>query len=285
MEILIISGISGAGKSRAAAVLEDMDFYCVDNMPTELMPRFAELCLATKGRYERVALVADVRGVSQFEELFYALDEMEKMGCEYKILYLDASAEVLVQRYKETRRKHPLDPDGGNLKDSILKEQEMLKPVKERADYIIDTSNLTVARLQQRLSDIFTSEGNLQRFNVNIMSFGYKYGIPTDADVVFDVRFLANPYYVTDLREKNGLDKAVSDYVFDDPRSGELVEKIISLLTFLIPNYMEEGKTSAVICIGCTGGQHRSVAVAEAIGRELRKLNYPTECKHRDITK
>lgn len=285
MEILIISGLSGAGKSRAAAILEDMDFYCVDNMPTELMPRFVELCLAAEDRYRRVALVADIRSISKFEDLFAALDEIKSLGCEYKILFLDASSETLIQRYKETRRKHPLDPDGGMLRESIMKEQELLRHVKDRSDYIIDTSNLTVARLQQRLSDIFSGESDMERFNVNIVSFGYKYGIPTDADVVFDARFLANPYYVAELREKNGLDKEVSDYVFADPRAEELIGKIMALLKFMLPNYIEEGKTSTVIGVGCTGGQHRSVAVAEALCGEIKKLKYPTECRHRDIGK
>ena len=285
MEILIITGLSGAGKSRAAAILEDMDFYCVDNLPTELMPRFVELCLAAEDRFQRVALVADVRGISRFEDLFIALDEIKNLGCDYKILYLDASNETLIQRYKETRRKHPLDPDGGMLMESITKEQEILKHVKDRADYIIDTSNLTVARLQQRLNDIFSGDNDIERFNVNIVSFGYKHGIPTDADVVFDARFLANPYYVAELREKNGLDKEVCEYVFADARAEELLDKIMSLLRFMLPNYIEEGKTSTVIGVGCTGGQHRSVAVAEALCEEIKKLKYPTECRHRDINK
>lgn len=287
MEIIIISGMSGAGKSRVAAVLEDMDFYCVDNMPTELMPRFAEFCLGNKGRYERVALVTDIRGrgKGRFENLFKALNEMQELGCDYKIIYVEARPETIAKRYKETRRKHPLDPDGGDLNKSILKEIELLKPIKARADYVIDTSNMTLARLQKRLSSIFTDPSETNRFNVNIISFGYKFGIPIDADIVFDVRFLANPYYVPELRDENGLNKDVSSYVFKDPRSGEFVEKVVDLLRFLIPNYMEEGKTSLVICIGCTGGKHRSVAVAEAIGKEIAGLKYPVECKHRDITR
>lgn len=283
MDLLIISGLSGAGKSRVADILEDMNFYCVDNMPVELMPLFADFCIATKGRYERVALVTDVRNLDGFDNLFAALEQMKNIGCDYKILYVEASVDTIVKRYKETRRKHPLDPDGGNLNDSIIKEAELLKPIKDKADYIIDTSNMTLSRLQKRLSTIFTYSDAKFRFNVNIMSFGYKYGIPIDADIVLDVRFLLNPYYVPELRDHNGTEPEVSDYVFTDPRSAEYVKKVTDLLAFLLPNYIEEGKTSIVICIGCTGGKHRSVAITEALGREIAKLDYPVDCFHRDI--
>lgn len=285
MDILIISGLSGAGKSRTAAVLEDIGFYCVDNMPTKIMPVFAEFCIATRGRYEKVALVTDVRAGDNFDDLFAALDEMRSMGCDYKILYIEASTDAIAKRYKETRRRHPLDLEGGNMTESILKERRLLKPVKDRADYIIDTTNLTVSRLQARLDALFSGETNLKRFNVNIVSFGYKYGIPIDADIVFDVRFLRNPYYIAELREKSGLDGDVYDYVMEDPRAVTFVDKTAELLEFLMPNYMEEGKTSLVICVGCTGGKHRSVTIARALGEKIEKMKYPVECVHRDVTK
>jgi len=285
MELLIISGMSGAGKSRAAAILEDMDYYCIDNMPTELMPTFAEFCMNSGGRYDKVALVTDVRSVKHFDVLFAALDEIEKMGCDSEILYLEASVETLAKRYKETRRRHPLDLDGGNLNEAIIREMRMLRPVKERAKYVIDTSNLTLARLSQRLDMLFSKDLTFNRLNVNITSFGFKHGIPIDADLVFDVRFLANPYYVPELRSKTGLDTAVKNYVMSDIRTIEFLDKLKAMLEFLLPNYTEEGKTSLVICIGCTGGKHRSVVIANELATELSKLKYVIECNHRDINK
>lgn len=285
MEILIISGMSGAGKSQVADILEDMNFYCVDNMPTELIPLFVEFCLATKGRYERVALVADVRSSKNFDSLFKSLEDMKNLGCDYKILYLEASAETIANRYKETRRKHPLAKNGKTLIEVINSEIEILKPVKDRADYIINTTNMKLSRLHQRLTDIFSGTNEINRLNVNVISFGYKYGVPIDADIVFDVRFLANPYYVTELREKDGRDKDVSDYIFADQRAEVFVNKALDLLEFLLPNYMQEGKSSLTICVGCTGGKHRSVALARRIASEIGKLNYPAECIHRDIGK
>ncbi len=285
MEILIISGLSGAGKSRVAAVLEDMDFYCVDNMPVALMPKFAELCLATRGRYERVALVTDVRAVENFSELFIALEEMRAMGCDHRILFVEAGIATIVKRYKETRRRHPLDPDGGELENAVNREIRMLMPVRDEADIIIDTTDLTLGRLQRRLLAIFNKSPEEKSLSVSVISFGYKYGIPIEADLVFDVRFLPNPYYVEKLREQSGLDKPVGDFVFSMEQSREFFEKLSDLLMFLLPWYSEEGKSHLVIGIGCTGGRHRSVAVAQALADVLTGKGYSVDCSHRDIDK
>lgn len=285
MEILIITGQSGAGKSRVAAVLEDMNFYCVDNMPVVMMPFFAELCLATRGRYERVALVTDVRGQESFEELFKVLDKMQGMGCNYRILFMEAEVETIVKRYKETRRRHPLAPDGKELEAAVRKEIEMLEPVKERADFIINTTGLTLGRLQRKLYKFFTGEPEGKGLSVNVMSFGFKYGIPIEADLVFDVRFLPNPYYVNELKELNGTDKPVADFVFGHEESQIFLKKLCDMLEFLLPNYEEEGKTSLSICIGCTGGHHRSVAFAATLADFITQKGYPCECTHRDVQK
>lgn len=284
MEILIISGLSGAGKSRVAAALEDLDFYCVDNMPAELMPRFAELCAATRGRYERVALVSDIRSGEGFDNLFNALDELSAAGFEYRILYVDATVETIVKRYKETRRRHPLDSETVGLEDAVRREIKMLEPVRRRADYVINTTGLTLGRLQRTLYRLFGA-GDGQRLHVSVMSFGFKYGIPIEADLVLDVRFLPNPFYVPELMEKNGLDAEVYDYVMSSEQSKDFLKKLEDLIDFLLPNYEEEGKVNLTVCIGCTGGHHRSVAVTEALARHLRAAGHEAECLHRDIGK
>jgi len=285
MELLIISGMSGAGKSRVAAVLEDMDFYCVDNMPVALMPRFAEFCLGTKGRYERVALVTDVRARENFDELFKALDEMQKMGCAYKILYMEASVPVIIKRYKETRRRHPLDPEGLDLESAVHREIRMLERIRQRADYSIDTSTLTLGQLQRKMQKIFQPEKLEHSLQVNVVSFGFKYGIPIDADIVLDVRFLPNPFYLEELRPLSGLDAPVTQYLFQYEQTGTFMQLLQDMITFLLPNYTEEGKPSVTICIGCTGGRHRSVAIAQALADAVREMNYPVLCMHRDIDK
>ncbi|MGM9521354.1 MAG: RNase adapter RapZ [Oscillospiraceae bacterium] len=284
MEILIISGLSGAGKSRVAAALEDLDFYCVDNMPVTLIPKFAELCAATRGRYERVALVTDVRGREGFDELFDSLDELMALGFEYKILYVDATVETIVKRYKETRRRHPLDSETGGLEQAVKREIKMLEPIRLRADYTIDTTGLTLGRLQRILFRMFGAGGE-EKLRIAVMSFGFKYGIPIEADIVFDVRFLPNPFYVPELMNKSGLDQEVADYVFKSDQAQQFIDKFLDLLDFLLPNYEEEGKTSLTICIGCTGGRHRSVAVTEALAKHIAAKGLETECIHRDINK
>ena len=283
MEMLIISGLSGAGKSRVAAALEDLDFYCVDNMPAPLMLKFAELCAATRGRYERVALVSDIRSREGFDQLFAALDELSAAGFEYKILYVDATVETVVKRYKETRRRHPLD-DSGGLESTIRKEMRALEPVRRRADYIIDTTGLTLGRLQRTLFHLF-GNGTTQKLRVSVMSFGFKHGLPLDADLVFDVRFMPNPFYIEELRPLTGLDQAVSDYVFSFPQTGDYLKRLEELLAFSLPLYAEEGKTSLVVAVGCTGGRHRSVAVTHALAEFIRQQGYQTAENHRDMSR
>lgn len=281
MEFLIITGLSGAGKSRAADILEDLDYYCVDNMPVALMPRFAELCLATRGRYEKVALVTDAR--ERNGDLLGILDELKGMDCTVRILYMDADVPTLVRRYKETRRPHPLAGRGVSIEQAIHKEQELLVPIREKADFIVNSSNLTLGMLQNRLFALFSEAGSKREIDVNVMSFGFKHGIPLDADLVFDVRFLPNPYYVEDLRSQTGLDRPVAEYVFAYQQTREFVQKIEELLDFLLPLYVEEGKLGLTIAIGCTGGHHRSVAMTQALAEELERLGLALTVSHRDL--
>ena len=285
MELLIISGLSGAGKSRVAAVLEDLNFYCVDNMPVALMSKFTELCLATRGRYERVVLVTDIRTLENFGELFTALEEIKGMGCDYRILFVEAEYNTIVKRYKESRRRHPLDPDGAVLENAVRREIEILKPVRERADDIIDTTNLTLGQLQRRLFKTYMDGQDESAINIHVISFGFKYGIPIDADHVFDVRFLPNPFYVQELCEKSGLDPDVKDYIFSFEQTSEFMDKLTDMVKFLIPHHIEEGKQILVIGVGCTGGHHRSVALAQALSEFIATCGYRVECTHRDVGK
>ena len=285
MQFLIITGMSGAGKSRAADVLEDLDFYCVDNMPAELMPMFARLCMATKGRYEKVALVTDVREKNGFGELLHILDGFDELEFDYKILYMDADVKTLVRRYKETRRPHPLAQDGESLESSIRREEKLLEPIKKRSDYIIDTGSLTLGMLQNRLYSIFAEDGQKKSVTVNVVSFGYKFGIPTDADLVFDVRFLPNPFYVDELRAMSGLDDPVKDYIFSSSSAGDFLKMLYKMVDYLLPLYAEEGKLSLNIAVGCTGGRHRSVAVASALYDHLKKAGAKVTITNRDMDK
>ena len=285
MQFFIISGLSGAGKSKVAAILEDLDFYCVDNMPVVLLPIFAELCLATKGRYDKVALVTDVRGRDSFDELFGALERMRTMGVDYKIIYIEASNSIILKRYKETRRRHPLDPDGTDVADAINREKKLLAPIRDRADYIINTSNYSISMLQHKIQDLFADKNNLRGLNVSVQSFGFKYGLPADADLVMDVRFLPNPYYVPELTHQTGLDEPVREFIFQYEETQIFMKKLTDLVGFLLPHYAEEGKPAVVIAIGCTGGHHRSVAVAEALAQFVRGQGYETVCAHRDVNK
>lgn len=285
MEFLIITGMSGAGKSRAADILEDLDYYCVDNLPVALIPRFAELCMATQDRYEKVALVMDLRERAGFDDLFKTLDSLGGSGCSYRILFMDADILTLIKRYKESRRPHPLGSVGGTVEDAIRREYELMTPVRARADYVVNTSGLTLGRLQQRIFSLFGGEGGQKDITVNVTAFGYKYGVPMDADLMFDVRFLRNPYYVDTLREKSGLDEPVRNYVFDSDISREFMNRLLSLIDFLLPLYAEEGKFSLTVAIGCTGGRHRSVAVAQALGDHLREMDITAVNINRDLDK
>lgn len=283
MEILIISGLSGAGKSKAASFLEDMGFYIVDNMPAAMILKFAEFCAGGNGRYDRVALVYDVRTSDSFTELFDVLDKLRGMGGVCRMLFLQASPETVIKRYKETRRRHPLSSGTDTLEEAVRREIEVMRPVKERADYVIDTSSLSTAQLRAELLRIFSGKDEKTGMTVAVTSFGFKYGLPLEADLVLDVRFMPNPFYIEALRLKTGLDKAVSDYVFSFQQTRDFLSKLEDLLTLTLPLYAEEGKTSLTIAVGCTGGQHRSVAIAHALTGFVQGMGYPVTEYHRDM--
>ncbi len=285
MDFVIITGMSGAGKSRTIDALEDIGFYCIDNMPPKLISKFAEICLQSDGRISRVAIVTDVRGGELFQGLFDELDLLKNQGFSYKLMFLDASDGVLMRRYKETRRRHPLlDVVKGSIEDAVKSERLLLKPARERADYIIDTTHLSAAQLKERISNIFL-DNIATGMLINCMSFGFKYGPATEADLVFDVRCLPNPFYIDELKSQTGLDKPVYDYVMKWPQSTELANKIIDLIDFLIPYYLDEGKSQLVIAFGCTGGKHRSVTFAELLYQHLSELGNKVTVNHRDILK
>ena len=285
MDFLIITGLSGAGKSRAADVLEDLDYYCVDNLPVALMPKFAELCIATGGRYEKVALVTDVRAKNGFDELLKTLDQLKEMNCACRILYMDADVPTIVRRYKETRRPHPLAKRGGSIEEAVYREIDLLAPIRERADFIVNSSELTLGQLQGRLFELIAPAGSKRQLEVTVEAFGFKHGVPQDADLVFDVRFLPNPYYLEELRPLTGLDRPVAQYVFDSVEARTFMEKMEDLLDFLLPLYVEEGKLSLLIAVGCTGGRHRSVAIAAALTEYLKAKGVNAENINRDIKK
>jgi RNase adapter protein RapZ len=285
MQFVIVSGMSGAGKSKAVSILEDFGYYCVDNMPVQMLPPFAKLCLAGGGKYEHVALVTDVRGGDDFSALFSSLDELEKMGCKYNILFMEAAPETIVRRYKETRRKHPLSNPNATLRESIQKERMALRPVRARATYIIDTTALSTAKLRDELRMMFAKDEREAQMSVSVISFGYKYGIPIEADLVFDVRFLPNPFYIDELKHLSGLDEKVYDFIFGYQQTRDFMKYLERLIAFLLPLYSEEGKTSLVIAVGCTGGQHRSVAITRALADFIRQKGYQASENHRDMTR
>lgn len=282
LRLVIVTGLSGAGKTQAIRSLEDLGFFCIDNLPPSLVPGLVELLTKqapNTGEGKKVALVMDIRGGAFFEGLEEALSYLDKQGFSYEILFLEASDEVLVRRYKETRRRHPLA--GESILEGILEERRRLEELKGRASKIIDTSELTPRQLKEEIVELFG--GERQQLTVTVVSFGYKYGIPLDADLVIDVRFLPNPYYVPDLRPFTGHDRCVADFVLDSPVTCEFISKFIDLLRFLIPHYLKEGKSHLVIAIGCTGGQHRSVTLANKIGELLQSESLKVIVKHRDV--
>lgn len=281
MEFVIITGMSGAGKSQAMKALEDRGYYCMDNLPPALLPRFAELCHQSKEKIKKVAVVVDIRGGIFFDDLFEGLGALRDEGLKYRILFLDAEDKVLIQRYKELRRPHPLNPMG-SITEGILEERKYLEEIKERADYIIDTSNLTIGMLKEEMNKIFIKGEKMRQLTISVMSFGFKHGLLLDADLVFDVRFIPNPYYIAELRDLTGEDEDVREYVFNWKQTGIFVDKLMDMLEFLIPYYIKEGKSQLIIGIGCTGGRHRSVAISNEIEKRLNEDGHRTIVTHRD---
>ena len=286
MEFLIVSGLSGAGKSTVVSILEDSGYFCVDNLPPVLIPKFAEVCLAGAGSYERAAMVCDIRGGENFDGLFEAMDALKAMEFQYKVLFVDAQDDVIIKRYKETRRIHPLLAEMGGLAQAVEHERQVMAPVRARADYIINTTTLPVRKLRGQVLDMFApNRKSVSEMSITVTSFGFKYGLPLEADLVFDVRFLPNPFYVEEVRPQTGLDQGVADYVFASPTAQELLEKLRGMMDFLLPHFVEEGKSALVVAIGCTGGRHRSVAVTHALTEYIQSLGYAAGETHRDMTR
>ncbi len=285
MELLILTGMSGAGKSQAANALEDIGFYCVDNIPPAIIPSFVELSARSGDLLSKMAIVTDMRGGILFSEIDEVLTNLKKNHTEYKILFLDASDDVLIRRYKENRRKHPLaDSENMSVSAAVHKEREMLKRIRFMSDYVVDTSHISIAQLKVQLSNIFCgSVSNVMK--IQCKSFGFKYGSDTEADLVFDVRCLPNPFYVETLKEKTGLDKEVRDYVMASGDSKEYLSRLLSFIDCAVPLYAKEGKSQLIISVGCTGGKHRSVTFAQLIGEHLINQNYNCSITHRDIYK
>lgn len=285
MEFIILTGVSGSGKSTAVNALEDLGFYCIDNMPPELITKFAALCASSDRNLDRVAFVADVRSGSFFKELYVTINELKKSGERVKVLFLDADDSVIEARYKETRRKHPLlNLAKGDIAYSISLERDMLANVKGISDYFIDSSFLSAAQLKEKVRALFLESGE-EFIQIDICSFGFKYGPMREADLVFDVRCLPNPYYIDSLRRKTGLTKEVSDYVMQFEEAKALESKLYDMIDFLIPLYVKEGKSQLIIAFGCTGGKHRSVTFAERLAKHLSGLHSKVRVNHRDIDK
>lgn len=281
--IYIITGMSGAGKSFVVRTLEDLSFFCVDNLPPALIPKFAELCSQTENKVNNIALVIDSRGGKFFKELVGVLDELSASGYNYKLLFLDAEDDVLIRRFKETRRRHPLGKDK-SITEAIAEERQMMSALKTRANYIFDTSELATSELKRKVIEIFNDD-EFPTMNVLVESFGFKYGTPRECDMMFDVRFLPNPFYDPKLRPLTGNDQEVIDYIAPYKVTTDLLEKLRDLINFLLPQYLNEGKSSLNIGIGCTGGQHRSVFIANQVLKMVESQGYSARVLHRDIDK
>lgn len=282
MRFVIVTGMSGAGKLTAQKMMEDMGYYCVDNLPVPLIPKFVELILEPSQEITKVVLGIDVRADQSFDDVMTALSDLKSKGFAYEILFMEASDATLMKRYKETRRMHPLAM-GGRVADGIAKERKILEKMKADADYVIDTSHLLTRELKEELDRIFISNKDYNSLMVNIVSFGFKHGIPADVDLVFDVRFLPNPFYIDELKLKTGNEQEVRDYVMSFPEAGEFLQKLTDMISFLIPNYIKEGKNQLIVGIGCTGGKHRSVTLANKLYEQLKdKGNYGLTVSHRD---
>lgn len=283
VRFVIVTGMSGGGKRTALKILEDAGFYCVDNLPVSLFEKFVELIVMPSSEITKVALGVDVRTDQSFEDAYKILEDLREKGCKLEILFMKASEAVLIKRYKESRRLHPLAPNG-RVEDGVKKEVIVLENVRKKADYVIDTSNLLNKELKEELDRIFIQNEEYNNLMVTIMSFGFKHGIPTDADLVFDVRFLPNPFYIDELKNKTGNQKEVQDYVMGFDETIIFIQKLTDMLEFLIPSYVKEGKYQLVVAIGCTGGKHRSVTIANELYRRMKnKGNYGTTIHHRDV--
>lgn len=283
MRFVIVSGMSGAGKSTALHMLEDMGFFCVDNLPVVLLPNFGQIAFDHKTNINQVAVTVDIRSGDSLQSLTEQLEVLRELGIRYEILFLDAEDHILVKRYKETRRTHPLSKEG-RVETGITQERKLIAFIQKQADYIIDTSSLLTRELKQELEKIYVKDESYSNFIITFLSFGFKYGIPADADLVFDVRFLPNPYYEPDLRALTGNDSAVQNYVLQCKESHIFLDKLEDMLEFLIPHYLDEGKYHLVVGIGCTGGKHRSVTMTNAIYKRMEDLPYSVRIEHRDIT-
>ena len=282
MRFVIVTGMSGAGKSSVLKMLEDFDYFCVDNLPVALLDKLAQMSWHEENMMSRVAIGIDIRSKRQLNMVPAQLEAIRREGYSYEILLLDCETERLILRYKETRRSHPLGR-GGQIEQAIADERTQMKFLRDNADYIIDTSHLLIRDLKQVIKQIFVDNGDYSNFNVTFMSFGFKYGIPKDADLVFDVRFLPNPYYVEELKHQTGNDAAVRDYVMASEDAGIFLDKLYDLLDFLIPRYIQEGKNQLMVAVGCTGGHHRSVTITNAISERMQNGKYSILCQHRDI--
>ncbi len=283
MRFVIVTGMSGGGKSTVLKMLEDAGFYCVDNLPISLVEKFVELISMPNSEVSKVVLGLDVRSDQSFEDATRVLETLKQKGYQFEILFMDADEKVLIKRYKETRRVHPLAPDG-RVEDGIRMERKVLENIRKQADYVIDTTNLLTRELKEELHRIFVENEEYNSLMVTVMSFGFKYGIPADADLVFDVRFLPNPFYIDELKHKTGNDKEVQDYVMNNEESAIFMDKLTDMIQFLIPNYVKEGKYRLVIAIGCTGGKHRSVTLANELYKRMKDAgNYGIKLYHRDV--
>ncbi|NLY76216.1 MAG: RNase adapter RapZ [Firmicutes bacterium] len=282
MRFVIITGQSGAGKTETIRCFEDLGYFCVDNLPPVLIPKFAELCSQSEGRFNRIALVVDIRGGSFFDDVFEALETLEQNGFTYEIVFLEAREEVLIRRFKESRRKHPLSQTGG-ISDGIAAEKQKLEQIRGKASMIIDTSDLDVRGLRDLINRNYESSPQQEKMMVTVVSFGFKKGLPLDADLIFDVRFLPNPFYVESLKELDGNNAQVANYVLKWPVTARFLTKLFDFIDFLAPQYAKEGKSNLIIGIGCTGGQHRSITIANKLGDFLRAKGYLVAVNHRDI--
>ena len=283
MRFIIVTGLSGAGKTHAIRCLEDIGYFCVDNLPPTLLPKFVDLCYQTEGKIDKIAMVIDIRGGEFFDDLFDSLHQLEEQNYKYEILFLEASDDVIIKRFKESRRNHPLAINK-RIIDAVKEERERLAELKSKANNIIDTTNLTPRQLKEEIGHIFVEGEKFEGIIISVISFGFKYGIPLESDIVLDVRFLPNPFYIDELKEKSGIDKEVRDYVMKWPEAKEFFSKVIDMIEFLIPYYIKEGKSHLVISIGCTGGRHRSVTVANGIYEALKNNGHRVIIDHRDIS-